>query len=86
MVHKGPHNPNVTLKGYLKKFWGLLGQTAHKTQQITLCQPQKGGSYLTLTSHGQSYNSKCKPKHLPNKLCGLVGMVMHTMCETHKIS
>ena len=36
MVQEGSHNPNVTLKGYPKKFWGLFGQKAHKTQQITL--------------------------------------------------
>ena len=26
MVQKGAHNPNVTLKGYPKKLWGLFGQ------------------------------------------------------------
>ena len=31
MVQEGTHNLNVTLKGYPKKFWGLLGQKAHKT-------------------------------------------------------
>ena len=36
MVQEGAHNPNVTLKGYPKKFWGLFGWKAHKTQQITL--------------------------------------------------
>ena len=36
MVQKGSHNPNVTLKDYPRKFWGLFGQKAHKTQQITL--------------------------------------------------
>ena len=34
---------NVTLKGYPKKFWGLFGKIAHKTQQITPYQPKKGG-------------------------------------------
>ena len=43
MVHEGTHNPNVSLKGYLKKFWSLFGQKAHKTQQITLSHLQKGG-------------------------------------------
>ena len=41
MVHEGTHNPNVTLKGYPKKFWCLFSQKAHTTQQITLSQPQK---------------------------------------------
>ena len=41
MVHEGTHNPNVTLKGSPKKIWGLFGQKAHKTQQITLSQPQR---------------------------------------------
>ena len=36
MVQERDHNPNVTLKGYTKKLWGLFGQKAHKTQQITL--------------------------------------------------
>ena len=55
IVQEGIHNPNVTLKGYPKKLWGLFGQKAHKTQQITLFQPQKGGLSLTLPSHGQTY-------------------------------
>ena len=36
MVQEGAHNPNLTLKGNPKKFWGLFDQKAHKTQQITL--------------------------------------------------
>ena len=36
MVQEGDHHPNVTKISYLKKFWGLFGQKAHKTQQITL--------------------------------------------------
>ena len=35
VVQVGTHNPNLTLKGYPKKLWGLFGQKAHKTQQIT---------------------------------------------------
>ena len=70
MVQEGTNNPNVTLKGYPKKFWGLFGQKADKTQQITLSQPQKGGLSLSLMSHGQTYNPKCKPKRLPNKTLG----------------
>ena len=67
MVQEGSHNPNETLKGYTKKFWGLFGQKAHKTQQITLktqqitlFHPEKGLS-LTPTYQGQTYNSKCSP-------------------------
>ena len=41
MVREGTHNLNVTLKGYPKKFWGLFGQKAHKTHQITLFHPKK---------------------------------------------
>ena len=41
MVHEGTHNPNISVKGYPKKFWGLFGQTAHKTQQITQSNPKK---------------------------------------------
>ena len=70
MVHEGTHNPNVTQKGYPKKFWGLFGQKAHKIQQITLFQPQKECLSLTQTSNGQTYNPKCKPKRLPNKTLG----------------
>ena len=64
MVQEGAHNPNVTVKGYPKKFWGLFGQKAHNTQQITqntqqitLFHPKKRLS-LTLTYDGQTYNSK----------------------------
>ena len=65
MVQEGTHNPKVTLKGYPMKFWGLFGQKAHKTQQITLFP--KGGLSLTLTSNGQTYNPKCnKPEQLTN--------------------
>ena len=41
MVQEGTHNLNVALKGYPKKFWGLFGQIAHKTQQITLHHPKR---------------------------------------------
>ena len=41
IVHEGTHSPNVTLKGYPKKFWGLFGQKAQKTQQITLTHPKR---------------------------------------------
>ena len=41
MIQEGTHNLNVTLKGYPEKFWGLFGQEAHKTQQITLFNLQK---------------------------------------------
>ena len=64
MVQEGAHNPNVTVKGYPKNFWGLFGQKAHNTQQITqntqqitLFHPKKRLS-LTLTYDGQTYNSK----------------------------
>ena len=70
MFDEGTHSPNLTLKSYPKKFWGLFGQKAPKTQQITLSQPKKGGLSLTLTSHGQSYNPQCNPKCLTNKTLG----------------
>ena len=38
MVQQGDTNFNVTLKGYPKKFWGLLNKVAHKTQQIAQFQ------------------------------------------------
>ena len=41
IVQEGTHYPNVTLKGYPKKFWGLFGWKAHKTQQITLFHPKR---------------------------------------------
>ena len=71
MIPEGADNPNVTLKGYPKKFWGLFGQKAHKTQQITLKTQQ-----ITLFQpkkrlyQGQTYNSKCKTYRLPNKKIG----------------
>ena len=67
MVQEGTHKLDVTLKGYPKKFWGLFGQQAHKTQQITLFHPKRGGLSLTLTSQGQTYNPKCKTKWLPKE-------------------
>ena len=66
MAQEGDHNPNVTLKGYTKKFWGLFGQKAHKTQitlktqQITLFHPKKR-FILNPNVPGQTYNSKCNP-------------------------
>ena len=42
MVHEGIYKVNVILKGYPEKFWGLLGQKAHKPQQLTLSQPKRG--------------------------------------------
>ena len=47
MVQEGAHDLNVSPKSYPKKFCGLFGQKAHKTQQITLFQPPKGGLSLT---------------------------------------
>ena len=47
MVQEGAPNLNVTLKGYPKKFWGLFGKVAHKTQQITQFHPKRGGLSLT---------------------------------------
>ena len=87
MVKEGTHNPNETLKRYPKKFWGLFGQKAHKTQQITLFQPQKGGLSLTLMIHRQTYNPECKPKQLPNETMGFSwdGSV-HSMHNTAKFS
>ena len=41
MVQEVAHNPYITLKGYLKKFWGLFCQKANKTQQITLFNPKR---------------------------------------------
>ena len=34
-------NLSVSLKGYPKKFWGLLRQKAHKTQQVILFHPKR---------------------------------------------
>ena len=81
MVHEGTHNPDVTLKGYPKKFLGLFGQKAHQTQQITLSQPLKGGLSLTLTNHGQTYNPKCKPECRPHETLGF-SQDGHA-CSTH---
>ena len=66
------------------KFWGLFGQKAHKTQQITLFHPPKGGLSLALTIHGQTYNPKYKPKWLPNENLILVGMVVLTVHTTQQ--
>ena len=43
MVQEGTHSLNVTLKGYPRRFWGLFGPKAHKTQQITVLHPPKEG-------------------------------------------
>ena len=76
MIQEGAHNPNVTIKGYPKKFLGVFGQKAHKTQQITLKTQQitlfhpKRRLSLTPMYQGQTYNSKCNPYHLPNETLG----------------
>ena len=67
MVQEGTHNINVTLKGHPKNFWGLFGQKAHNTQQITLFQSPKRRFILNPNKKGQTYNPKCKHKWLPNK-------------------
>ena len=33
MDQEGTHDPNVTLRGYPKKFWGLFGEVAHIAQE-----------------------------------------------------
>ena len=63
-------NLNVTQKASPTKFWGLFGQKAHKTQQITQFHPKRGGLSLTLMDQGLTYNPKCNPKWLPNKTLG----------------
>ena len=70
MLPKGTQNLNVTLKAYPRKFLGLFGQKAHKTQQITLFYPRRGGLSLTLMDKGQTYNPMCSPMWLPNKHLG----------------
>ena len=65
MVQEGTHSLNVTLKGYSKKFWACLVRKPTKPNK-SLLQPPKGGLCLTLTSHGQTYSPKCKPKWSPN--------------------
>ena len=86
MVQEGTHNPNVTLKGYPKKFWGLFGQKAHKTQQITLFQPPKGGLSLTLTSHGQTTTLNASPNGSPTKLGFSWDGHVYSMHNTAKLS
>ena len=67
MIQEGTHNPNVTLKGHPKKFWGMFGQKTHKTQQIILFHTKRGCLSLILMNKGQTFNPKCKPKQLPTK-------------------
>ena len=86
MVHERADNPNLTLKDYPNKFWGLFGQKAHKTQQITLSQPKKRGLSLTIRIHRRTYNPKCKLEYLPNETLGLSwDGLMYNMCNTAKL-
>ena len=64
-------NLNVALKGYPKKSWGLFGQKAHKTHQMILLNPKRGGLSLTLTDQAQIYYPKCNSKPLSNKSLGI---------------
>ena len=48
----------------------MFGQKAHKTHQMILFHPKRGCLSLTLIDQGQSYNSNCNPKKLPNKNLG----------------
>ena len=82
MVQEGTHNLNVTLKGYPKKFWGLFGQKAHKTQQNHTISPQSGGLSLTLMIQGKTSTLNTNPSSYPMKLSGLVGMAVHTAHTT----
>ena len=52
MVQEGTPNLNATLKGYPKKFWGLFGKVAHKTQQMIPFHSKRGGLSLTLMDQG----------------------------------
>ena len=76
MVQEAAHNTNVTLKGYPRKFWGLFGLKAQKTQEITLKHNKshysnaKEGLSLTQTYQGQTYNLKCNPYQLPSETLG----------------
>ena len=73
MVQEGTPSLNVTLKGCPMKFWGLLGEVAHKTHKthrMTVFHPIKGGLSLTLTDQGQTYNPKWDPQWLPNQSLG----------------
>ena len=53
IVQGGMPNLNLTLKGYPKKFCGLFGQKANKTQQITQFYHHRHSSqtYSQCTSH-----------------------------------
>ena len=62
----------------------MSGQKAHKTQQITLFHPTKGGLSLTLTIHRQTYNPNSNPSIYPMELWGLVGMVAPTAPTTQQ--
>ena len=52
MVQEGTPNLYATLKGYPKKFWGLFGKVAHKTQQMIPLHSKRGGLSLTLMDQG----------------------------------
>ena len=77
-------NLNVALQDFPKKFWGLLGQKAHKTHQMKPFHSKRGGLSLTLTDQGQTYKPKCNHKRYPMELYGLVGMVVPTAVTTQQ--
>ena len=85
MVKEGAHNCNVTIRAHPKRFWGVFGQKAHKTQQITLSHPEKGVLSLTQMIHGQTNNPKCNTSIYPTKLWGFSwDGLAYSMCNTAK--
>ena len=51
---------------------------------MTQFHPKRGGSSLTLTYQGQTYDQKCNPKQLPNKTLVFVAMVAPTVHTTQQ--
>ena len=77
MVQECAHYPNVTLGGYPNKSWGLFGQKAHKTQQITrktqqitLFHPQRLFILNPNLPRTDLHLKKCNPYQLTNEALG----------------
>ena len=93
MVQEGAHNPNITLKGYPKKFWSLFGQKANKTQQITpktqqitLFHPKKRFILNPNIPRTDLQLKAVTPSGYSTKLFGLVRMVVLTAHATQQNS
>ena len=56
MGQGGTHNPNVTLRGYPKKFWGLFGEVSHIAQENFCDWPVCKNEHFSLACKNEHFS------------------------------